>query len=161
MEDAGAGGPEGVMDMADKARKYFSCTDGERAVFEGAIKLAMIYHQFVGVPVTRASARSLEKAIEEAVRLQPWVVSARARIDRRALNGGTGHYSYRTLEGSMLAVKVVTRYNSAQAECAMEFVREMKYPLMFIRRVSNAPVKKVYSRKSISGARKSSAGART
>lgn len=141
------------MVMTDKARGYFRCTDAERAVFEGAIKLAMVYHQFVGVPVTRASARSLEKAIEEAVRLQPWVVSARARIDRRALDGGTGRYSYRTLEGRMLAVEVVTRYGTAEAECAMEFVREMKYPLMFIRRVSKAPVKKVYSRKSISDAR--------
>jgi len=139
--------------MEDRAKKHFSCTDAERAVFEGAIKLAMVYHQFVGVPVTRASARSLEMAMEEAVRLQPWVVSARARIDRAALKNSSGRYGYRTLDGRMLMVEVVTRYGSAEADCAMEFVREMKYPLMYIRRVGAAAVKKVYRRKPISDGR--------
>jgi hypothetical protein len=138
------------MSVVDRARKHFKCTDGERAVFEGAIKLAMVYHQFVGVPVTRASARSLERAIEEAVRLQPWVVSARARIDRSALRRSSGRYSYHTLDGRMLAVEVVTRYGSAEARCEMRFVKEMRYPLMFISRVGNAAVKKVYRSKPIS-----------
>ena len=125
--------------MTDHAAGYFRCTDGERAVFEGAIKLAMVYHQFVGVPVTRASARSLELAITEAMRLQPWVVSARARIDRTALRGATGCYSYRTLDARMLAVEVVTLYGAAEAHCEMRFVKEMRYPLMFIRRVRRVP----------------------
>jgi hypothetical protein len=141
------------MDMVDRARKYFRCSDAERAVFEGAIKLAMVYHQFVGVPVTRASAPSLEKAIEEAVRLQPWVTSARARIDKGILGKGSERYGYRTLDGRMLRLEVVTSYGAAWAECAMEFVREMKYPLMFIRRVGVKKVKKVYRRKPISDAR--------
>ena len=134
----------------DRARKYFRCTDGERAVFEAAIKLAMVYHQFVGVPVTYASARSLERAIEEAIRLQPWVVRARARIDRRAVRGTPGRYGYRSLDGRMLDVEVTTRYGSAEARCALKFVRELKYPLMFIREVRAARLKKVNSRKSIS-----------
>jgi hypothetical protein len=139
--------------MVDRARKYFSCTDAERAVFEGAIKLAMVYHQFVGVPVTSASARSLERAIEEAVRLQPWVVSARARIDRGALKKSSGRYGYRTLDGCMLKVEVVTMYGASEAVCVMEFVRELNYPLMYIRRLGAGAVKKVYRRKSISGRR--------
>jgi hypothetical protein len=130
------------MDMVDRAKRYFSCTDSERAVFEGAIKLAMVYHQFVGVPVTRASAPSLEKAIEEAVMLQPWVVSARARIDRDLLAKGSERYGYRTLDGRMLRLEVVTRYGAVRAECAMEFVKELRYPLMFVRRVRSGTVKK-------------------
>jgi len=132
--------------MVDRARKYFSCTDAERAVFEGAIKLAMVYHQFVGVPVTRASAASLEKAIEEAVRLQPWVVSARARIDRGLLGKGSRRYGYRTLDGRMLRLEVVTRYGSARAECAMEFVKEMRYPLMFVRKLGRGKAKRQVNR---------------
>ncbi len=119
----------------DRARKHFSCTDSERAVFEAGIKLAMVYHQFVGVPVTRASARSLEKAIAEAIRIQPWVVRARARIERSALRRSAGRYRYRALDGSMISVDVVTRYGDAEAHCAMRYVGELGYPLMFIRRV--------------------------
>jgi len=122
----------------DRAKKFFRCTDAERAVFEGAIKLAMVYHQFVGVPVTKASARSLELAIEEAIKLQPYVVRASARIDRRTLRKLAGRYSYKTLDGRMLKVEVVTRYGGTEAECAMKFVAEMRYPLMFIRRVNKA-----------------------
>ncbi|MGQ9582638.1 MAG: dihydroneopterin aldolase family protein [Thermoplasmatota archaeon] len=119
----------------DRARKYFSCTDSERAVFEAAIKLAMVYHQFVGVPVTKASAPSLEKAITEAIRIQPWVVRAETKIDRAALRRSVGSYRYRALDGSMISVDVVTRYGSAEARCAMRYVKELGYPLMFIREV--------------------------
>lgn len=119
----------------DRASRYFKCTDGERAVFEAAIKLAMVFHQFVGVPVTRSSARSLENAIEEAIRIQPWVVSARARIDRRALGRTGGRYGYKTLDARMLVVEVETAYRRARARCAMRFVAELDYPLMFIKSV--------------------------
>ena len=126
----------------DRAKEYFNCTDGERAVFEAAIKLAMVYHQFVGVPVTAASVRSLERAIEEAVLVQPWVVSVRARINRAALGRAAGRYGYRSLDGKMLTVEVVTRYGAARARCAMKFVERMNYPLMFIRDVKTAGKRK-------------------
>jgi len=119
----------------DRARKHFRCSDAERAVFEGAIKLAMVYHQFVGVPVTKASVRSLEKAIEEAVRLQPYVITATARINRAALRDRAGLYSYKTLDGNMLTVEVVTRYGNSQARCGMKYVKEMRYPLMYVQEV--------------------------
>jgi hypothetical protein len=119
----------------DRASRYFKCTDGERAVFEAAIKLAMVFHQFIGVPVTRSSARSLEKAVEEAIRIQPWVTAARARIDRRALGRTAGHYGYKTLDASMFIVEVETAYGNARARCAMRFVAELEYPLMFIKSV--------------------------
>jgi hypothetical protein len=121
----------------DRARKHFKCNDGERAVFEGAIKLAMVYHQFVGVPVTRASVRSLERAIEEAIRLQPYVVSATARINRAALRTRAGRYSYKTLDGNMLTVEVVTRYRNSEARCGMKYVKEMRYPLMYVQDVKS------------------------
>jgi hypothetical protein len=125
----------------DRARRYFKCTDGERAVFEAAIKLSMVFHQFVGVPVTRASARSLERAIEEAIRIQPWVVRARARIDRRALGKSAGHYGYKTLDARMLEIEVETSYGRARARCSMKFVSELDYPLMYIDGVRPAGIK--------------------
>jgi hypothetical protein len=125
----------------DRAERYFRCTDRERAVFEAAIKLAMVFHQFVGVPVTRSSARSLEKAIEEAIRIQPWVVRARAKIDRRTLGRTTGRYGYKTLDARMLVVTVETAYRRARARCTMRFVAELDYPLMYIESVGSGGIK--------------------
>jgi len=76
-------------------------------------------------------------------------------IDRGRVGKGKDRYGYRSLEGRMLSLKVVTRYGSARAECAMEFVRQLDYPLMFVRKVERGKVKKVYSRKPISDAGKS------
>ena len=35
-------------------------TDRENAVFEAAIKLGALYHQFVGTPISRATADKVE-----------------------------------------------------------------------------------------------------
>ena len=48
-------------------------SDREQVVFEAGIKLGALYHQWVGTPISRASAGSVEAAIERAVILQPFV----------------------------------------------------------------------------------------
>ena len=52
--------------------KYFSnITTRERAIFEGAISMGALFHQFVGTPVNKNTKESLEKAMEESLNLQP------------------------------------------------------------------------------------------
>jgi len=63
------------------AANYFNCSERERAVFEAGIKLGTIYHQFVGTPVAAANVEILERAIEDGVRVQPFV---KAHIPRGA-----------------------------------------------------------------------------
>jgi len=50
----------------DPTSAYFVGTDRDRAAFEAGIKLGSILHQYIGVPLTRENATSLERAIEAA-----------------------------------------------------------------------------------------------
>ncbi|MCL5983302.1 MAG: dihydroneopterin aldolase family protein, partial [Candidatus Thermoplasmatota archaeon] len=52
----------------------------ERLMFEAGIKLGGIFHQYLGTPITARTAPGLARAIESAVRLQPYVVGTRVRI---------------------------------------------------------------------------------
>ena len=124
--------------MKDPAAHYFRCTDSERAVFEAGIKLGTIYHQFIGSPVNRTNVCSLEKTIEDGVRVQPFVKRVSVTIDRKALGIGGGVYRYKTLTGSMLRVKLVINYNGTETACEMRQVPEINYPLMFIRSIKRA-----------------------
>ena len=48
----------------DVDQKYFSnITTRERAIFEGAISMGALFHQFVGTPVNKHTKESLEKAM--------------------------------------------------------------------------------------------------
>src|SRR5216117_64442 len=69
----------------DPTVRYFAGTDRDRAAFEAGIKLGSILHQYVGVPLTRKNAASLERAIEAATRVQPLVEDVKVRIDRKRL----------------------------------------------------------------------------
>ncbi len=80
------------------AAKYFNCSERERAVFESGIKLGTIYHQFVGTPLSSSNVESLEKAIEEGVRVQPFVKDVEVHIKRKVLRGKKDEYDYQTLD---------------------------------------------------------------
>ena len=119
----------------DTADGHFRCNDSERAAFEAGIKMGTIYHQFVGVPVSSESVDTLEKAIEEGCKVQPFVESVQVRIDRSRLKSKKGQFDYVSLTGEMLDVHLVVRYGSSRVKARMQLVEEMHYPLMFIERV--------------------------
>ncbi|MDP8011627.1 MAG: dihydroneopterin aldolase family protein [Thermoplasmata archaeon] len=121
--------------MDDPAKKYFNCNDKERAVFEAGIKLGTIYHQFVGTPFNSSNITVLEKAIEESVKVQPFVKGIKVRINAERIKKGKGLYKYLTLTGDMLDVDLVIEYNNIEAYCSMKYIEEMNYPLMFIREI--------------------------
>ena len=117
--------------MKDPARKYFAknVTDRERAIFEGAITLGALYHQFVGAAIH--DARTLERAMEQAALAQPFIERARVRI--KCPKGRRRHpYIYPELSGEMFTVTLVARYSKARARVGMRYVKELDYPLMFI-----------------------------
>ena len=119
----------------DTADGHFRCNDSERAAFEAGIKMGTIYHQFVGVPVSSESVDTLEKAIEEGCKVQPFVESVQVRIDRSRLKSKKGQFDYVSLTGEMLDVHLVVRYGNSRVKARMQLVEEMHYPLMFIERV--------------------------
>jgi hypothetical protein len=103
-------------------------TDRELAIFEAAIKLGALYHQFVGTPVSRTSAASIEAAIEKAVILQPYVEEITVRLDRARMTENI--YGYSELAGLMFDVEIVTRVGFAY--CRARLAPHDGYPLMRI-----------------------------
>ncbi len=121
--------------MDDPARKFFNCSDSERAVFEAGIKLATIYHQFVGTPLSAENVDVLEKSIEESIKVQPFVKDVKVRIRRDRIKKKKGVYKYLTLTGDMLDVELLVEYNGVQALCYLKYIEEMDYPLMYIEKI--------------------------
>ena len=120
------------MDAADN---YFNCTDSERAVFEAGIKLGTVYHQFVGAPISKNNVDVLQKSIEEGAKVQPFVKDAKVRINRARLREKSTEYDYLTLTGDMLEVTLTVKFKDVEAVCEMRHIKEMDYPLMFVKEV--------------------------
>jgi dihydroneopterin aldolase len=102
--------------------------DREQAVFEAGIKLGALYHQWVGTPISRDSAASIEKAIEQAVILQPFVEEITVRLDRSLMT--ENRFGYSELSGMMYNVEIVTRVGFTY--CRARLSPESGYPLMKI-----------------------------
>ena len=124
----------------DRARKFFfrGMTERERAIFEGAISLSAIRHQFVGIPVTADPnlLRTLETAINETMKVQPYKTDVKARIDFTGKKGQKSDpYDYETLKGRHLDVTVVTQYGKARATSRMRYIPELDFTLMFVEQV--------------------------
>lgn len=119
------------MPASDPAKKWFRCSDRERAAFEAGIKMGSIYHQYVGAPVNESNVEALERAIEAGARVQPFVEDVRVRIDRAKIRAKRGApYKYWSVTGEMLDVWLRVRYHDIVAECRMDYVPELRYPLM-------------------------------
>jgi hypothetical protein len=117
------------------ADSYFSCSEAERAAFEAGIKLGTIYHQFVGVPLSTGTVKTLEEAIEAGSRVQPFVEDIKVTIDKSKLRDKHGQYDYVALTGDMLDVSLVVKYKRTRVKASMKFLAEMNYPLMYIEKV--------------------------
>jgi len=101
-------------------------TDREQAVFEAGIKLGALYHQWVGTPISRESAGSVESAIEKSVILQPFVEEITVRLDRSLMKENV--YGYSELSGLMFLVTIVTRVGFSY--CRAKLAPADGYPLM-------------------------------
>ncbi|MGB9979228.1 dihydroneopterin aldolase family protein [Methanobacterium sp.] len=118
------------MDVEDKYFKNISSR--ERAIFEGAITMGALFHQFIGTPVNSESAEMLEKSIKRAMELQPCIEKVEVKIDRKMLEEAKSEFDYVSLNGDMIDVRVVSTYNNKKAVLRMEYIKELKYPLMYV-----------------------------
>ncbi|MCP8321547.1 MAG: dihydroneopterin aldolase family protein [archaeon] len=123
--------------IEESVRRYFdkSVTNRERAIFEGAIALGAIYHQFIGIPICKDEdvIKTLEETISKTMRLQPYRESVEVRINSDTIKGEKSHaYDYETLKGRHLDVRVKTRYGNAKATVRMRYIPEIDFTLMYI-----------------------------
>lgn len=121
-----------VTDREKLANDRFNCSERERAVFESGIKLATIYHQFVGTPVNLNTVEGLEKTISKAIEVQPYVESAKVSIPRSFFPEGSDRYSYVSLTGDMIDAVVVIRLGNTKVTAEMRYDEALQYPLMYV-----------------------------
>lgn len=103
-------------------------TDREKAAFEAGIKLGALYHQFVGTPIARETAATVEAAIEQAVGLQPYVTGITVRLNRDLMV--SNRFGYSELTGKMFDVEIMTRVGATV--CRARLHLEDDYPMMEI-----------------------------
>jgi hypothetical protein len=120
------------MDRDTKAASRVACTVRERCIFETGIKLATIYHQYVGTPFNGGSIDSLEEAIANSIMVQPYVSYADVTIDRSVLPPLEDHYSYVSLGGNMIDAVVEVTIDGVTVRSEMRYDEELGYPLMYV-----------------------------
>ena len=125
-----------MNDREEKASKRFACSVRERAIFESGIKLATIYHQFVGSPVNSGSVGDLERTIEKTISVQPYVSSVRVTIDRSRFVPLVDEYSYLSLTGDMIDAVVTIEIEGSRVTAEMRYDEELRYPLMYVSDIS-------------------------
>ena len=122
----------------DIDKKYFSnITTRERAIFEGAISMGALFHQFVGTPVNKDTKDSLEKSMEESLKLQPAIEDVEVKIRFDKLEESMTEFDYTSLNGDMLDVRIYTKVDDVKATIRIEFIEELNYPLMYVENIED------------------------
>ena len=122
----------------DVDKEYFSnITTRERAIFEGAISMGALFHQFVGTPVNKDTKKSLETSMEESLKLQPAIDDVEVEIRFDKLEESMTEFDYTSLTGDMLDVKIHTKVENVKAIIRIEFIEELNYPLMYVEKIED------------------------
>lgn len=117
----------------DVDKEYFSnITTRERAIFEGAISMGALFHQFVGTPINKTTKNSLETSMEESLKLQPAIEDVEVNIRFDKLEQSMTKFEYTSLTGDMLDVRIFTKVDNVNAIIRIEFIEELNYPLMYV-----------------------------
>lgn len=120
-------------DKMDVDNEFFSnITSRERAIFEGAISMGALFHQFVGTPVNNQTKKSLEDAMRNSLNLQPAIEDVEVTIDFTRLEDAMSEFDYTSLTGDMLDVKIHTKVDDVKAVIRIRFIEELNYPLMYV-----------------------------
>jgi dihydroneopterin aldolase len=119
--------------MASRARPVHPArlSPREALLFEAGIKLGGIFHQYLGIPVSRRTATALARSIEAAVALQPFVEKVRVRIEPgRGGATGRGRFGYRYVTAEMVDARVTLVHGAARVVARLSYRRDLRYPLM-------------------------------
>ena len=125
----------------DNEKVYFSSNISlrERASFEIGIKLGALYHILCGIPISSNTEviDSIENGIEAAISCQPYVKSVKINIDREKIKGDKStEFEYDEITGKVINATVVLEYKSVEITAKVEWVEDLRYPLMFIEKIT-------------------------
>ena len=106
-------------------------TRREALMFEAGIKLGGVFHQYLGIPLSRGTAPQLARAIERAVGLQPYVRAVTVRLrPERGGPLGPGRFAYRYLTAEMLDVVLTLADGPVTVTARLAYRPDLRYPLM-------------------------------
>ena len=97
--------------------------------------MGALFHQFIGTPINKKSVASLELAISKSLELQPAIEKVEVAIDLKKLDEAMSDFEYVSLSGEMLNVKIHSQIGDILAIIRMEFIEELKYPLMYVEEI--------------------------
>lgn len=124
--------------MAEKKEieKYFkNLSNRERAIFEGAISMGALFHQFIGVPISKKNLELIKDAIESSIKLQPAIKDVKVKINEKKVEEMESKFNYTTLTEEMLDVKIISRVKDVEAVIRMKYIDKLKYPLIYVEKV--------------------------
>ncbi|WP_459201791.1 dihydroneopterin aldolase family protein [Methanococcus sp. CF] len=122
---------EKSLEKSEIFDSYFkNLSDRERAVFEGGISLGALFHQFVGTPVSEKTKKSLEIAMSESLKNQPFIEDVSVNIVGEIEDG-----KYVSLTGEMLDVSLTVKTKENRAFLRLKYIKELDYPLMYVEKI--------------------------
>ncbi len=125
-----------IDEKTDVNEKYFhNISSRERAIFEGAISMGALFHQFIGAPVSLKNAELLEKSIQSSLELQPCIKRVEVKISPDKLSEMNTEFDYVSLSGDMLDVRIYSEFDGKLALIRMEYLEDLRYPLMYVERI--------------------------
>jgi len=68
--------------------------------------------------------------MESCIKLQPFVVDAKVRIDRNKLREKLSSFGYTSLDAEMLSAEVVVRVEGREVKAVLRWDEILKYPIM-------------------------------
>ena len=119
------------------AKQYFGkeVTERDRAIFEGAITLGAIFHQFNGIPITKSLIPIVSEVIEKTMSIQPFIKDIKVKINEKMLRNYDHSYDYSILSGDKLELELISYYGNYEVHLGMKYVEELEFPLMFIKKI--------------------------
>ncbi len=119
------------------AKRYFAkeVTDRDRAIFEGAITLGAIFHQFSGIPIKKSIISLVKETIEKTMSIQPFIEKINVKINEETVRPHSHPYDYSILTGELLEIEVISKYGNSRIYLEMKYIKELDFPLMYIKKI--------------------------
>ena len=119
------------------AKQFFGkeVTERDRAIFEGAITMGAIFHQFSGIPITKSLIPLVQETIEKTMAVQPYIKEINIKINEKNIREYKHPYDYSVITGDKLEIAIISQYGKSSVHLGMKYVEELDFPLMFIKKI--------------------------
>ncbi len=130
------------MEKIADSYKLTEISNREQGIFETGIKLATIFHQFSGTPISNSKdiQTKIAEGIIASIKCQPFVQDVSIQFksfDEKDHNifSKKHEYDYTVISGRNLVAEVKVDYKGWNIVGRVEWIERLNYPLMYIKSV--------------------------